>query len=110
MRRGPFLLALAAAALAGLWWLLPPGRRVLADPADPRIVRGAFHVHTDRSDGTGTPEEVARAAAAAGRAFVVTPDHGGGTRQPDPPRCVDGVRLGDAEHAIHPPRRVRLAR
>ncbi|HEX7086243.1 MAG TPA: CehA/McbA family metallohydrolase [Vicinamibacterales bacterium] len=96
MRRGPLLLALAAAALAGLWWLLPPGRRVLADPVDPRIVRGAFHVHTDRSDGTGTPEEVARAAAAAGLAFVITTDHGDGTRQPDPPRVVDGVLLVDA--------------
>lgn len=96
MRHGRLLLALAAAALAGLWWLLPPGRRPLADPADPRIVRGAFHVHTDRSDGAGTPEDVARAAAAAGLAFVVTADHGDGTRPPDPPRVVDGVLLVDA--------------
>ena len=91
-----FLLALAVAGLFALWLLLPPARRALDAADDPRIVRGAFHVHTDRSDGAGTPEDVARAAAAAGLDFVVTTDHGTGTREPDAPRFVDGVLLVDA--------------
>ena len=37
--------------------------------------RGAFHVHTTRSDGSGTVEEVAAAAQAAGLQFVVLTDH-----------------------------------
>jgi len=96
MRRGRLLLVITAVVLAALWWLLPPRRRVLAGSTDPRIVRGAFHVHTNRSDGAGTPEEVARAAAAADLAFVVLTDHGDGTRPPDPPRIVEGVLLIDA--------------
>jgi hypothetical protein len=37
--------------------------------------RGAFHVHTRRSDGRGTVEEVAAAAKAAGLQFVLLTDH-----------------------------------
>lgn len=36
---------------------------------------GAFHVHSERSDGAGTVEEIAAAAAAAGLDFVVLTDH-----------------------------------
>ena len=36
---------------------------------------GAFHVHTTRSDGRGTVEQVAAAAKAAGLQFVVLTDH-----------------------------------
>ena len=61
----------------------------------PLLWRGAYHVHTTRSDGSGTPEEVAAAAAAAGLQFVILTDHGDGTRAPDPPRYVDGVLLID---------------
>ena len=61
----------------------------------PLLWRGAYHVHTTRSDGSGTPEEVAAAAAAAGLQFVILTDHGDGTRAPDPPRYVDGVLLMD---------------
>lgn len=43
-------------------------------PAGPRAV-GAVHVHTTLSDGGGTPEEVVRAARAAGLQFVVLTDH-----------------------------------
>jgi len=43
-------------------------------PAGPRAV-GVVHVHTALSDGGGTPEEVARAARAAGLQFVVLTDH-----------------------------------
>jgi carbohydrate binding protein with CBM11 domain len=43
-------------------------------PAGPRAV-GVVHVHTTLSDGGGTPEDVARAARAAGLQFVVLTDH-----------------------------------
>jgi hypothetical protein len=90
------------AALAGLgaaWYAaLPPAARPL--PAAPegltRPPRGAMHVHTDRSDGTGTVEEVAAAAARAGLDFLILTDHGDGTREPDEPRYLEGVLCIDA--------------
>lgn len=48
---------------------------VPASEGGPGWVRGAFHVHTTRSDGRGSVEEVARAARAAGLQFVVLTDH-----------------------------------
>ncbi len=53
--------------------------------------RGAFHVHTTRSDGRGTVEEVAAAAKAAGLRFVVLTDHN--DFAPREPVFVDGVLL-----------------
>ncbi len=56
-------------------------------------------MHSARSDGTGTLDEIAAAAAAAGLHFVILTDHGDGTRSPDPPRyrsgvlCIDGVEI-----------------
>ncbi|MBN2372024.1 MAG: hypothetical protein JXO72_16200 [Vicinamibacteria bacterium] len=38
-------------------------------------VRGVLHVHTNLSDGGGTPEEVIQAAQAAGLDFLVITDH-----------------------------------
>jgi hypothetical protein len=38
-------------------------------------LRGAYHVHTTRSDGNGSPAKVAEAAKAAGLDFVVLTDH-----------------------------------
>jgi len=60
------------------------------------IVRGAYHVHTRRSDGSGTLDEVARAASRAGLDFVIVTDHGDGTRAPEPPRYRSGVLCIDA--------------
>jgi hypothetical protein len=63
------------------------------------VARGAFHVHSSRSDGTGTPEEIAAAAGRVGLQFVVLTDHGNGRRAPDPPQyrsgvmCIDGVEI-----------------
>ncbi|WP_223757401.1 PHP domain-containing protein [Myxococcus sp. RHSTA-1-4] len=57
----------------------------------PTWVRGAYHVHTTRSDGEGTPREVARAAKAAGLDFVVLTDHNDFT--PPAPAWVEGVLL-----------------
>jgi hypothetical protein len=84
-----------AAIGAAIWWLLPPASRPLALSPDALTVRGALHVHTRRSDGTGTPEDVARAAASAGLDFVVLTDHGDATRFMDAPRYVDGVLVVD---------------
>ena len=100
------LAALLLISLAGLPW--PAG---IIPPADPvaarRFVRGAFHVHTSRSDGAGDVATVAAAAAAAGLQFVVLTDHGDGTRAPAPPRyvggvlCLDGVEVStDHGHLI----------
>ncbi|MET0402732.1 MAG: PHP domain-containing protein, partial [Cystobacter sp.] len=53
--------------------------------------RGAFHVHTTRSDGRSSPEEVAASARAAGLHFVVLTDHN--DFAPQEPRYVEGVLM-----------------
>jgi hypothetical protein len=91
-----FTLVIAVALVTSVWLALPPRAEHLTIPSDPLTARGAIHVHTVRSDGAGTPEQVASAAHRAGLDFVVLTDHGDGTRRPDPPRYVDGVLLIDA--------------
>jgi hypothetical protein len=108
--RLPKILALTTAALCAAVFLfalatMPPAATRLASgaqiPAHP-VVAGAFHVHTKRSDGTGTVDEVAAAAARARLAFVVFTEHGDGTRPLDPPSyragvlCIDGVEISTA--------------
>jgi hypothetical protein len=67
-----------------------PGRTVIA---------GAVHVHTNQSDGAGSIDDVASAAARAGLKFVIVADHGDGTKMPLPPGyrsgvlCLDGVEI-----------------
>jgi hypothetical protein len=94
--------ALGAAVLVFVGAVLPPRARVVSPPDwQPSVptVRGVFHVHTIRSDGTGTVDDVAAAAARAGLQFVIFADHGNGTRKPDPPTyrsgvlCLDGVEI-----------------
>ena len=96
----------ATAVGAAIFAALPPRRLHLAStisPATPTVVAGVFHIHSSRSDGTGTPEEIAAAAARAGRQFIVLTDHGDGTRQPDPPEyrrgvlCLDAVEISTAD-------------
>jgi len=100
-------LAVGTAAAAGttiavaVTLLLPPAvSRLPPVPRDELELIGALHVHTQRSDGAGTVDEVAAAAAAAGLQFVVLADHGDATRPADPPRylsgvlCIDGVEVG----------------
>lgn len=82
---------LAAAVAVFLWTALPPKQLALAAPFDDGSVPGILHVHSVRSDGRGTPDDIARAAAHAGLKFVVITDHGDGTRAPDPPVYRDGV-------------------
>ena len=43
-------------------------------------MRGAYHIHSDRSDGSGTVDAIAAAAARAGLQFIILTDHGDGTR------------------------------
>src|ERR671913_443690 len=54
-------------------------------------IRGAYHVHSTTSDGTGSLDEIAAAAARAGLKFVIITDHGDGTRVPEPPQYRSGV-------------------
>lgn len=58
--------------------------------------RGAYHIHSDRSDGSGSMDEIAAAAARAGLQFIIVTDHGDGTRPPDPPQYRHGVLVIDA--------------
>lgn len=63
------------------------------------VLAGAFHVHTNRSGGSASVEDVAAAAADAGLAFVIFAEHGDATRPLEPPRyhagvlCLDGVEI-----------------
>src|SRR5207248_8917769 len=57
---------------------------------------GILHVHTSRSDGSRSPDDIAAAAARAGLKFVVFTDHGDGTRAPDAPAYRSGVLCLDA--------------
>jgi hypothetical protein len=74
---------------------LPPARREAQGFDGGHVRRGAFHVHTVASDGGGTREDVARAAANAGLDFVILTDHGDGTREPAPPEYLHGVLIID---------------
>ena len=97
MRRGLLLLVTAAVAAAVIvWWLLPPHATRLQPPADSRVAVGALHIHTTRSDGAGTPAQVADAARRAHLDFVILTDHGDGLRLPDRPRWLSGVLVIDA--------------
>jgi len=76
---------------------MPPRAISLPATSDvPEPVRGVVHVHTIRSDGSGTVDQVAEAAARAGLKFVVLTDHGDGTREPEPPAYRHGVLCIDA--------------
>jgi hypothetical protein len=90
---------LTLAALAIVVYVCVPREAHVLPPAPSQIgepVRGVFHVHTRRSDGSGTVEQVARAAARAGLRFVVVTDHGDGTRARSAPAYHNGVLVIDA--------------
>ncbi len=92
--------AVAAAALLALgarWayvWATPLPERGSGGGG----LRGVYHVHTTRSDGRGTADEIAAAAAADGLDFVVVTDH---NVTPRAPEYRDGVLLvyGDEQSA-----------
>lgn len=87
-----------AAAVVIVFALLPPGTQTTAPPPA-STVRGAFHIHSNRSDGSGDVEVIAAAAARAGLQFIILTDHGDATRIPDPAAyrsgvlTIDGVEL-----------------
>jgi hypothetical protein len=70
-------LVLAAAAVFSIVVARERPLAVFGSPPDDGYVRvpGVVHVHTSLSDGGGTPDEVIRAAKAAGLGFVVITDH-----------------------------------
>lgn len=91
------LVVVAAGSLAW-YWMMPPAPVVLppADAAVATPVRGVIHVHTRRSDGAGTIDDVAAAAARAGLQFVILSDHADGTGRREPPSYRSGVLCIDA--------------
>jgi hypothetical protein len=99
MTRLAVIVVVPLAALAALTVLLLPPRT--AAPIAPGfqlawpVARGAYHVHSERSDGTGTHDEIAAAAGRAGLHFVILTDHGDGTRAPEPPTYRSGVLVLD---------------
>lgn len=102
------LFALACGAGGYLVVSLPPVQIALAPAAPTRaFTTGVVHVHTRRSDGTGSVDDVAAAAERAGLGFVVVTDHGDATRRPDPPAyihhvlVIDGVEISaDGGHYV----------
>jgi hypothetical protein len=90
--------ALVAAVAVFVAFTLPP-RPVALQPFADGTIPGIIHVHSNRSDGLSSPDEIAAAAARAGLKFVVFTDHGDATRKPDPPQyrsgvlCLDGVEI-----------------
>jgi hypothetical protein len=93
-----WLALLLLTVLAWVAWALvtlPAASTALRVPAptpeDPPVVRGAYHVHSRASDGTGTLEDIAAAAGRAGLRFVILTDHGNAYSRPLPPRYVGGV-------------------
>jgi hypothetical protein len=74
---------------------VPRAARPTAGPP-PSTVRGAYHLHSNRSDGSGTVDEIAAAASRAGLQFIIMTDHGDGTRTLDPPAYRHGVLTIDA--------------
>jgi hypothetical protein len=91
-------LAILLIAAVVLFLMLPSAARQL--PAAPAGLspgpRGVIHIHTNRSDGTGSVDDVLHAAASAGLKFVIVTDHGDGTRAPDLPDYRNGVLYIDA--------------
>jgi hypothetical protein len=99
MKRVVLVMAALVAAICVFAGLTLPPRRLSLAPFDDGTIAGILHVHTTRSDGRGTPDEVAAAAARAGVSFIVFTDHGDATRTPDAPAyrsgvlCLDGVEI-----------------
>ncbi len=105
-RHTRLLLAALIAVALGIGVLLPP---VAETPPVPNwrstapAVRGVYHIHSNRSDGVGTLDDIADAASRAGLQFVIVTDHGDGTRPPEPPSyrrgvlCVDAVELNTSD-------------
>jgi hypothetical protein len=99
MLRALKVAAIAACVVLLLGWLLLPPAAAVTPLPPASTLRGAFHIHSNRSDGSGNVDEIAAAAARAGLQFIIVTDHGDGTRAPDAPAyrsgvlTIDGVEL-----------------
>jgi len=90
------LVTAAFVAAVAIWaWNLPPKRLALSSLWSDGTARGVLHVHSRLSDGMGTADDIAAAAARAGLQFVVLTDHGDATRPPEPPSYRAGVLMLD---------------
>jgi hypothetical protein len=74
---------------------LPPAPTTIATTVPDRIAFGSYHIHTNRSDGSGSIDDVARAAAEVGLQFVILADHGTAATPPEPPSYRHGVLVID---------------
>ena len=99
--------ALLIGAAVASFVMMPPQPRTLSTEGLGSAVRGALHIHTRRSDGTGTVDQIAAAAANAGLSFVILTDHGDATREPERPSyrhgvlCIDAVEIStDDGHVV----------
>ena len=106
-RKTPGWIRLLRFALAALvftlgWFALLAAVRPLplTPPPATRELRGSWHVHTTRSDGRGSPTDVARAARSVGLDFVVLTDHNP-AELPTPAR-EEGVLLVPGEESSTP--------
>ena len=95
------------AAVAVYVALTLPPRRVALDAVVPAThVLGGYHIHTSRSDGSGTVDSVAAEAEQSGLRFLIFTDHGDATRTPDAPAyrhgvlCIDAVEVSTREGHI----------
>jgi len=89
------IVVIVFAIVAVILFLLLPPRAVRTAPLPAVVVRGAFHIHSNRSDGSGTVDAIAAAAASAGLQFIILTDHGDGMRAPDAPSYRRGVLVLD---------------
>ena len=94
--------ALGLLVLTLAWFVLLAAVRPLplTPPPATRELRGSWHVHTTRSDGRGSPTDVARAARAAGLDFLVLTDHN--PRELPTPAREEGVLLVPGEESSTP--------
>jgi hypothetical protein len=99
--------AVIVAVVSASFVMMPQSPQVLPSNGMRAAVRGAMHIHTRRSDGTGTVDQIAAAAARAGLSFVILTDHGDATREPERPSyqhgvlCIDAVEIStDDGHVV----------
>jgi hypothetical protein len=88
--------AVFAALVVVLYRSLPPHAGTLTAVAPETTVIGGYHIHSNRSDGSGSVDAIARAAHDAGLSFIILTDHGDGTAVPLAPSYRSGVLTIDA--------------
>lgn len=71
-----FALLAAAALVVGVYNGISFQKRINSRPLPSAYKKGAFHVHSLFSDGSGSSEEICRAASAQKLDFVILTDHG----------------------------------